>query len=425
MNTRRRGRGEGSITQRADGRWVARVDLGWEGGKRRRKAVYGRTRRQVADKLTKVLRDVQQGAALPDERQTVSQFLTRWLDEKRTRLRPRAWATYEQAVRLHLAPGIGKIALARLTPAQLDAWFREHQLHGASPRAIRYARSVLRAALNQARKWRAVSENVAELIEAPRHQAREIQPLTPEQARKLLESAKGHRLGGVVSVATALGLRLGEALGLRWADVDFDAGTLSVKQALERSGGDSAARRPLIVERRELRKRIAAAPKRSAERRELRTRLKALRGRWRTVRTTLKTTEPKSTRSRRTIRMPTIVVAALKAHRTRQLEDRLAAGGAWNDSGFVFTSPIGTALEPRNVTREFHVLLASADLPAVRFHDLRHTAATLLLAQGVDPRTIMETLGHSQISLTLNTYSHVLPALQADAAAKLDAILTR
>jgi integrase len=425
MNTRRRGKGEGSITKRPDGRWVARVDLGWQGGKRRRKAVYGRTRREVADKLPKVLRDVQQGAPLPDERQTVAQFLTRWLDEKRTRLRLRAWATYEQAIRLHLVPGIGKIPLARLTPAQLDTWFREHQQNGASPRAIRYARTVLRAALNQARKWRVVAQNVAELVEAPRHQAREIQPLTPEQARTLLESAKGHRLGGIVSVATALGLRLGEALGLRWADVDFDAGTLSVKQALERSGGDSAARRPLIVERRELRKRLAAAPKRSAERRELRARLEALHARWRTVRTTLKTTEPKSARSRRTIRMPAIVVAALKAHRTRQLEDRLAAGGTWNDSGFVFTSPIGTALEPRNVAREFHGLLAAADLPAVRFHDLRHTAATSLLAQGVDPRTIMETLGHSQISLTLNTYSHVLPALQADAAAKLDAILTR
>jgi integrase len=198
-----------------------------------------------------------------------------------------------------------------------------------------------------------------------------------------------------------------------------------VKQALERSGGDSAARRPLIVERHELRRRIAAAPKRSAQRRELGARLEALRARWRTVRTTLKTTEPKSRRSRRMIRMPAVVVAALKAHRTRQLEDRLAAGGAWKDSGFVFTSSIGTALEPRNVTGEFHELLASADLPSVRFHDLRHTAATLLLAQGVDPRTIMETLGHSQISLTLNTYSHVLPALQADAAAKLDGILTR
>jgi integrase len=121
--------------------------------------------------------------------------------------------------------------------------------------------------------------------------------------------------------------------------------------------------------------------------------------------------------------MPNVVVTALKAHRTRQREDRLAAGGAWEDSGLVFTSPIGTPVDPRNVTREFRVLLKAAKVPIVRFHDLRHTAATLLLAQGVDPRTIMETLGHSQISLTLNTYSHVLPALQEAAAAKMDAIL--
>ena len=123
--------------------------------------------------------------------------------------------------------------------------------------------------------------------------------------------------------------------------------------------------------------------------------------------------------------MPQVLVSALKSHRKGQLEERLAAGKAWTDSGLVFTSPLGTPLDPRNVTREFRALLETADLPRVRFHDLRHTAATLLLAQGVDPRTIMETLGHSQISLTMNTYSHVLPALQAEAAAKMDAILSR
>jgi integrase len=123
--------------------------------------------------------------------------------------------------------------------------------------------------------------------------------------------------------------------------------------------------------------------------------------------------------------MPQVVIRALKTHRTRQLEERLATGSAWEDTGLVFASPIGTPLDPRNVTRAFHAMLTTADVPRVRFHDLRHTAATLLLAQGVDPRTIMETLGHSQISLTLNTYSHVLPALQVEAAAKLDAILTR
>jgi integrase len=125
--------------------------------------------------------------------------------------------------------------------------------------------------------------------------------------------------------------------------------------------------------------------------------------------------------------MPAIVVTALKAHRTQQRKERLAAGAGWQDTGLIliFTSPIGTALDPRNVSRRFHVLLETAGLPSIRFHDLRHTAAPLLLAQGVDPRTIMETLGHSQSSLTLNTYSHVLPALQADAAVKMNAILSR
>jgi integrase len=190
-----------------------------------------------------------------------------------------------------------------------------------------------------------------------------------------------------VSVATALGLRLGEALGLRWRDVDFEASSLRVRQALERSGGDSAARRRLIDQRRALRKEFMAAPARSPERREIRKQLESLRKSWREVRTTLHTTEPKSSRSRRTIRMPAVVVTALKAHRLRQLEDRLAAGGGWVESGFVFTTPTGTALDARNVSRAFRTLLVSAQLPAVRFHDLRHTAATLLLAQGVDPRT--------------------------------------
>jgi integrase len=321
---------------------------------------------------------------------------------------------------------LGKVPLARLTPAHVETAFQRLQKTNTSASRIRYARNVLRAALNRARKWQIVAQNVAALVDPPRHQAREIQPLTPEQARSLIDSVRDHRLGAIVSVATALGLRQGEALGLRWQDVNFEAGTLSVRQALERSGGDSAARRPLAVERREIRKRIAQAPKRSAERRELRKQLEANRARWRKLRSGLRFVEPKSSRSRRTIRMPQIVTTALKSHRKRQLEERMALGKEWPDSGLVFTSPIGTPLDPRNVTREFQAMLAAApNVPRVRFHDLRHTAATLLLAQGVDPRTIMETLGHSQISLTLNTYSHVLPALQADAAAKLDAILSR
>jgi integrase len=137
----------------------------------------------------------------------------------------------------------------------------------------------------------------------------------------------------------------------------------------------------------------------------------------------LRFTEPKTARTRRTITLPVSIAATLKQHRTQQRKERLRAGGDWKESGLVFTTQVGTALDARNVHREFKAVLKDCGLPPVRFHDLRHTAATLLLAQGVDPRTIMETLGHSQISLTLNTYSHVVPALQEMAAAKMDAIL--
>jgi integrase len=212
---------------------MARIDLGWENGRRRRKTIYGPTRKAVAAQLPKLLQSAQAGTVITDERQTVAAYLSSWLDYKRPRLRARAFATYQQAVERHLVPGIGKVPLSKLTPQQLERWFTEHQTAGASARTIRYARAVLRAALNQALKWNLVVRNVAALVDPPRHQAHEIQPLTPEQARTLLASVREHRLGAIVSVATAVGLRQGEALGLRWADVDFAAGTLRVQQALE------------------------------------------------------------------------------------------------------------------------------------------------------------------------------------------------
>ena len=180
-----------------------------------------------------------------------------------------------------------------------------------------------------------------------------------------------------MTVALALGLRQGEALGLKWDAVDVEGRTLNVRVALQRVGGE-----------------------------------------W-------KLAEPKSLRSCRAIALPEVVLAAFKSHRVQQLKDRLAAGQRWQDLGFVFTSSVGTPLEPSNVTKKFRKLLVSAKMPLIRFHDLRHTAATFLLAQGVDARTIMETLGHSQISLMLNTYSHVLPSLQREAARKMDGMLGR
>ena len=213
---------------------------------------------------------MQQGHVVSDERQTVEQFLLRWLDHKKSRLRPRAWLTYEQAVRLHLIPGLGKLPVARLKVDQVEAWFDRHQAAGATARTIRYARAVLRVALNKALKAGVVMQNAAALADPPTHVPRKIQPLTPDEARTFLEVAKRYRQGALVSVGMALGLRLGEALGLQWPDIDLKAGTLAVNRALERSGGDAAARRQLAAPRQALRKRIKAAAPRSAERRALR-----------------------------------------------------------------------------------------------------------------------------------------------------------
>ena len=274
--------------------------------------------------------------------------------------------------------------------------------------------------------WRSlVSRNVATLVDPPRVTKHEIRPFTPEQARSFLDAVAGHRLEALFSVAIALGLRQGEALGLQWPDVDLAAGVLHVRHALQRCGGDPVTRRRLLADRKRLKRELLGAAGGHSKRAALHADLVAVRQQLKAVRATLRLVEPKSVRSRRSIQMPALVVKALKAHRVRQLEERLAIGTRWADSGFVFTTSIGTPMDARNVTRAFSAVVRAANLPPVRFHDLRHTAASLLLAQGVAPRTIMETLGHSQISLTLDTYAHIMPTLQQDAAQQMNAILTR
>ncbi len=373
----KRGQHEGNIYHRADGRWEARLRVGYRNGKRARRSVFGKTRAEVVGKLRAIILAHEQGTLEAPARFTVGQFLAQWLeDSARPKLRPRTFATYAQVIRSHVDPGLGRVPLRRLSPQHVQSWLNERAKSGLSPRTCQHARAILRAALGRALKWGYVSRNVAALVDSPRVVKHEIKPLSPDQARTLLATAREHRYGALITVAVALGLRQGEALGLRWQDVNLDDGVLQVRNALQWVTG----------------------------------------GGWSLV-------EPKSERSRRAITMPEILVSSLRAHRMRQREDRLLAGSQWHENGFVFTSRAGAPLDPWAVNKAFKRLLAAASLPDIRFHDLRHTAATFLLAQGVDPRTIMETLGHSQISLTLNTYSHVLPSLQRDAAEKMNRLL--
>lgn len=289
-------------------------------------------------------------------------------------MRPRTWQGYSLIVRLHLEPAVGAIPLLKLQPADVQRMVNDAVTGGRQPQTVRNLHAVLRRALNHAVRWGVVSRNVATLVDLPRARRFETPVLTPEAARAVLAAVGGDRIAPVVAVALATGMRQGEALGLRWSDVDLDANQLTIRQTLQRAG------------------RLATFA------------------------------EPKTSRSRRTIALADAAVVAFHAQRSRQLQERLMAGSRWQESGLVFTSSIGTPMVPGDLTKRLQRLLRGAGLPRLRFHDLRHGTASLLTAQGIHPRTIMEILGHSTISVTMNTYAHVAPALQREAARSLDAV---
>ncbi len=370
----KRGQNEGSIYKRKDGRWEAALTIPGTGGKRQR--FYGETQREVREKLTAARRALDQGDLPIRERQTVGQFLERWLtDVVKPGVRPRTHQSYAQLVRLHLKPALGHHQLTKLTPQHVQALLNAKLAAGLSPRTVQYLRAVLRRALGQALKWGLVARNVATLVDPPRSVRHENRPLTADEARRFLAAARGDRLEALYAVAVALGLRQGEILGLRWPDIDLDAQVLTVRFAIQRVDGT-----------------------------------------WQLV-------EPKTRRSQRAIAIPPLIIAQLRQHRARQLEERLLAGARWQDWDLVFPSTVGTPIDPRNLTKRYKALLQRAELPAIRFHDLRHSCASLLVAQGLHMRVVMETLGHSQIGLTMNTYAHIMPDLQRQAADLMEGLL--
>jgi integrase len=231
----KRGQNEGSIYRRRDGRWAAAVSFGYLDGRLKRKTVYGSTRKEVKDRLSKLLNDKQQGLPVVGEKQTIGDFLKDWLENwVRPSVKPKTFSSYSDTVRLHLVPALGRIRLAKLTPQQVQSMLNERLRAGLSPRTVGYIRSVLSIALARALKLGLVHRNVVQLVDRPNVVRHEIQPLTVEQARALLAASQNHRLGALFSVALALGLRKGEALGLRWEDIDFDHGTLVISGALQR-----------------------------------------------------------------------------------------------------------------------------------------------------------------------------------------------
>ena len=235
---KKRNAGEGSIFQRADGRWCGILSLGWENGKRKRKSFYGVTAAEVQAQLLMARADHARNLPVAAERQSVTQFLMHWLDHTvKPNARPRSYESFEIIIRKHIIPEIGRTRLEKLTPQQVQALLDRKLKSGLAPQTVVHIRMVLRTALNQAMKWSLIARNPAALVDPPRIPRSEIRPLTAEEARRFLDAAKGERFEALYTLALFSGLRRGEILGLRWSDVDLEARALRVNQAIQRVGG--------------------------------------------------------------------------------------------------------------------------------------------------------------------------------------------
>lgn len=375
---RRRGNGEGSIRQRADGRYEARVSLP-DG---RRKSFFGKTRGEVAKKMTEATAQRDKGIYTPaDDRQTLANFLMQWLETQRPPVvKPRTWDRYELDIRHHIIPALGRIRLTKLTAMQVQTFYGAKRAEGLAPASVAHIHAVLHAALDDAERLSAVARNVSRLVTAPRPARREMKALTPEQAKRLLQAVQDDPLEALYVLALTTSMRQGELLALCWDDIDLETGSLRVQHTLHfPKHGGSAWERPT----------------------------------------------PKSASGRRSIHLAPMAIEALHRHRARQNEERLAYGPLWTDNGLVFARPGGEPIRGQHITeRMFKPMLKRAGLPNIRFHDLRHTAATLLLSQGVPAKVVSEMLGHASVAFTLQVYAHVLPSMQKDAAAAVQRVLS-
>lgn len=376
---RRRPRGEGSIYQVSGGRWrAAIVTVDPDTGARTRRVVSGTTFEQTRDRMADLRRDIEQGVRAGKPK-TIDAFVGPWLAALKGRVRPSTWRSHEQYLRLYIRPALGRLRLSGLTPTHVERMTAGMVDRGLSGTTARGARTTLRLLLRDAQRDGAVARNVAALARPPRQTRPEMHVLTADETRRFLEATADDEYGPLFALAALTGLRQGEVLGLAWgdvADLDGPTPTLTVRRALARMAGGWGL------------------------------------------------SEPKTARSRRTLELGATAARALRRQRSRWRAAKIAAGDLWQDrDGLVFTDALGRALKGTEVTRAFSAALARLKLPHVRFHDLRHGVASMLLAQGVPLKLVSEQLGHSTITITADVYAHVSREQRREAASAIERAL--
>ena len=384
---KRRGDGEGSITKRKDGKWQGSVLTGYnpETGKPVRKYFYGRTRKEVQEKINEVAPKVAAGTYREPTKMTVAEWFTTWLnDYMKPSLRPTTWESHKYQVDGHIIPALGHLRLAQLQTAHIQRLYNDKlqggrldgKPGGLSPKSVRYIHTVIHSCLEQARKESMITINPAGAVRLPKLEKPEIKYLGTAEAAIFLAMARESKHFAAFYLALSTGMRRGELLALRWKDIDFEAEQLTVNQGLVRISGKG-----LVFQ------------------------------------------EPKTALSNRVISLAPAVAQVLKEHREQQTDGRIMAGAAYNSElDLVFSNELGEPICPRAFTRVFERLVKKAGLN-VTFHGLRHTFATLALQEGVDVKTIQETLGHHSAAFTMDVYSNVTAKMRREAADRVSNLL--
>jgi len=371
----------GQIIERGKNKYLVRVYMGLDGeGKRiyHNKTIHGNSK-DAERYRNKVLREKDTGTFVEPSKTTLADYLDTWLETAvKQRVREKTYLDYSDKMRLYIKPTLGSLKLSQVTPEKIQGAYNKMLEEGLSPRSVRYAHTVLRNALDQAVKWGKIYRNPADLVDLPRQKKEEMKVLTPEEAGVFLEATVYSPWKPLFSLLLTSGMRPSEALGLKWPDVDFEGKRITINRVLTRTTGSG----------------------------------------W-------SLEEPKTARSRRSIPLPSSVMKDLREHEKDQKAKILAAEpGKYKEHGFVFAANNGEPMCGRNILqRYFRPLLKDAGLPELRLYDLRHTCATLLLSAGENPKIVSERLGHANITLTLDTYSHVLPDMQQGASDKLEGML--